>query len=73
MEANNMLFEQNLPYMVFKVTLTVICTLGMMCSTTKLKYSLRKIIAILSLYLFYVVISTAAIIYFRGFLKLWTV
>lgn len=65
-----MLFEQNLPYMVFKVTLTVICTLGMMCSTTKLKYSLRKIIAILSLYLFYVVISTAAIIYFRGFLFL---
>ena len=37
---------------------------------TKLKYSLRKIIAILSLYLFYVVISTAAIIYFRGFLFL---
>lgn len=62
-----MLFEDNFPYMLFKVVLTVMCTLGMMCSTTKLKYKLRKIIFILSVYLFYVLISSAIIIYLWNF------
>lgn len=62
-----MLFEDNFPYMLFKVVLTVICTLGMMCTTTKFKYRLRQIIFILSVYLFYVLISSAAIIYFWNY------
>lgn len=57
-----MLFENNLPYMIFKVILIVICTLGMMCSTTKFRYSSRKVIFILALYLLYVLLSSAAII-----------
>lgn len=54
--------------MVFKVVLTVICTLGMMCSTTKFKYSLRQVLSILLLYLFYILISSAAIIHFWGYM-----
>lgn len=63
-----MLFEDNYPYMMFKVVLTVICTLGMMCSTTKFKYSTGKVFFILSLYLVYVLISSAAIIHLGGYI-----
>lgn len=65
-----MLFENNLPYLIFKVTLITFCTLGMMCSTTKFKYSFRQLIAIFSLFLFYVLISSAVIMYFWGFIFL---
>lgn len=63
-----MLFENNFPYIIFKITLTVISTLGMMCSTTKFKYSLRQILSILSLYLLYVLLSSVAIIHFWDYM-----
>lgn len=65
-----MLFENNFPYTIFKVLLIVMCTLGMMCSTTKFKYGAKKVVFILFLYLFYVLVHSAAIIHFCGFLLL---
>lgn len=65
-----MLFENNFPYTVFKVLLIVMCILGMMCSTTKFKYSAKKVFFILFLYLLYVLIHSAAIIHLCGFLFL---
>ncbi len=57
-----MLFENNIPYVIFKILLSVIGTLGMMCSTTKFKYEAKRIILILFAYLCYVAASSAAII-----------
>ena len=57
-----MLFENNILYAVIKIMLIVIGTLGMMASTTELKHKLRQTVALFSLYLLYVVVSSAAII-----------
>lgn len=62
-----MLFEQNIPYIVIKILLTVFGTLGMMCSTTKFKRSVKEIVLIFSLYLCYVSVSSTAIILLLGY------
>lgn len=62
-----MLFEDNIPYATLKVILVVIGTLGMMCSTAKFKYGVKRIALILSLYLCYVSVSSAAIIILFGY------
>lgn len=62
-----MIFENNIPYATLKVVLTVIGTLGMMCSTTKFKYGVKQITPILFLYLCYVAVSSAAIINLFGY------
>lgn len=62
-----MLFENNIPYSTLKTLLIVIGTLGMMCSTTKFKYSAKRIALILFLYLCYVSASSAAIIVLFGY------
>lgn len=67
MEENAMLFEDNIPYATLKTVLIVIGTLGMMCSTTKFKYSAKRITLILSLYLCYVAVSSASLIILLGY------
>ncbi len=49
-----MLFEDNIPYVIFKILLSVIGTLGMMCSTTKFKREVKQLILIILVYLCYV-------------------
>jgi len=62
-----MLFEDNIPYATLKILLIVIGTLGMMCSTTKFKYDTKRIMLILSIYLFYVTVSSVLIIVLFGY------
>ncbi len=62
-----MLFEDNIPYATLKILLTVIATLGMMCSITKLKYEVKRITLILFVYLCYAAASSAAIIVLLGY------
>lgn len=62
-----MLFEDNIPYNTAKVLLTVIGTLGMMCSTTAFKRTIKQMIPFIFLYLFYVAGSSTAIIVLFGY------
>ncbi|MDE6662612.1 MAG: GHKL domain-containing protein [Lachnospiraceae bacterium] len=60
-----MLFEDNTLYVVIKILLVVIGTLGMMASTTELKHKLRRIVSVFSLYLLYVAAFSAVfVVYF---------
>ncbi|MDE5866246.1 MAG: GHKL domain-containing protein, partial [Lachnospiraceae bacterium] len=57
-----MLFEDNTLYVVIKIMLVVVGTLGMMASTTELKHKLRQIVSAFSLYLLYVAAFSTVII-----------
>lgn len=63
-----MLFENNFPYSLIKALITVIGSFGMICTTSKFRYDMKKVICIISVFLVYVTVSTAAIIYFAGYL-----
>lgn len=62
-----MLFEDNIPYNIAKVLLIVIGTLGMMYSTTSFKYTIKQMVPLIILYLFYVAGSSTAIIVLLGY------
>ncbi len=62
-----MLFEDNIPYVIFKILLSVIGTLGMMCSTTKFKREAKQIMLIIFAYLCYVAASSTAIVVLFGY------
>ncbi len=62
-----MLFEDNIPYVIFKILLIVIGTLGMMCSTTKFKREAKQIMLIIFAYLCYVAASSTAIVVLFGY------
>ncbi len=62
-----MLFENNIPYIIIKILLIVVGTLGMMCSTTVFKRNLKQLVPLIFLYLFYVAGSSAAIIVLFGY------
>jgi len=62
-----MLFENNIPYIILKTLLIVMGTLIMMCSTTKFKYGLKRILLIFFVYLCYVAASSAAITVLLGY------
>ena len=62
-----MLFEDNIPYSTLKTLLIVLGTLGMMCTTTRFKYSAKRVALHFFLYLSYVAASSAAIIFFLGY------
>ena len=66
-KENAMLFEDNIPYNTLKTLLIVIGTLGMMCTTTRFKYSAKRVALIFFLYLSYVAASSASIITFLGY------
>lgn len=57
-----MLFEDNAVYVIIKILLVVVGTLGMMGSTTEFKHKPKQIVSVFSLYLLYVAASSAAII-----------
>lgn len=63
-----MLFENNFPYSLIKVLITVVGTFGMICTTSKFRYTTKKVFVIIALFLVYVAVSTAAIIYLAGYL-----
>lgn len=63
-----MLFDNNIPFNILKVLLVVIGTLGMMCSTTRFKHNMKRVVISLFLYLCYVTVSTAIIITLFGYL-----
>lgn len=60
-------FENNIPYTTLKTILIVIGTLGMMYSTTKFKYSIKRIALIIFLFLCYVAASSAVITTLFGY------
>ncbi len=62
-----MLFEDNIPYATLKIILVVTGTLGMMCSTVKLRHGAKRIALVFSLYLCYVTVSSVAIITIFGY------
>lgn len=62
-----MLFENNIPYVILKILLIVMGTLSMMCSTTKFKYGVKRIMLILFVYLCYVAASSTAVIILFGY------
>lgn len=62
-----MLFEDNIPYVTIKILLIVIGTLGMMYSTTVFKRTIKQIVPLIFLYLFYVAASSAALVVLFGF------
>ena len=66
MEADTMLFEDNIIFLILKVMITFTGTLGMMGSTTKFRYVKEKPISIIifASYFIYVIISSYAIICF---------
>lgn len=68
MEADTMLFEDNIIFLILKVTITCAGTFGMMGSTTKFRYVKEKPISIMifASYFIYVIISSYAIIYFSA-------
>lgn len=63
-----MLFENNMPYMITKVLVSLLGTLGMMCSTAQFISNRRKIFVILAVFFLWTALSSAAIIYFGGYL-----
>ncbi len=62
-----MLFEDNISYVIFKILLSVIGTLGMMFSTTKFKCKAKRSLLIIFVYLCYVAASSAAIVFLFGY------
>lgn len=64
-----MLFEDNIIFLLLKVMITFIGTLGMMGSTTKFRYVKEKPVSIMifAVYVLYVMVSSYAIIYFFSF------
>ena len=64
-----MLFEDNIIFLILKVTITCAGTFGMMGSTTKFRYVKEKPISIMifASYFIYVIISSYAIIYFFSY------
>lgn len=62
-----MLFEDNIFYVIIKILLVVVGTLGMMGSTTEFKHKPRQILSVFSLYLLYVAASSAAITVLFGY------
>ena len=60
-------FENNIPYTTLKTILIVIGTLGMMYSTTKFKYNIKRIALIILLFLCYVAASSAVITALFGY------
>ena len=69
MEADTMLFEENIIFLILKVMITFTGTLGMMGSTTKFRYVKEKPISIIifASYFIYVIISSYAIICFFSY------
>lgn len=64
-----MLFEDNITFLLLKVMITFIGTLGMMGSTTKFRHVKEKPVSIMifAAYVIYVMLSSYAIIYFFSF------
>lgn len=63
-----MFFEINDLYFTFRIVLLTIGTLGMACSITDFKYSLKKNICIFSLYILYVLAATGILVKLFGYL-----
>ena len=60
-------FENNIPYTTLKTILIVIGTLGMMYSTTKFKYNIKRITLIIFLFLCYLPFPAPAVYLFFRF------
>lgn len=60
-------FENDILYSTLKIILVVTATLGMMCTTTKLKYGTKRILLFFFLYLCYVAVSSVLIISLLGY------
>ena len=69
MEADTMLFEDNISFLVLKVLITCAGTFGMMGSTVKYRFVKEKPVSIIifGAYVLYIIISTYAIIYFLDY------
>lgn len=69
MEADTMLFEDNISFLVLKVLITCAGTFGMMGSTVKYRFVKEKPVSIIifGAYVLYSIISTYAIIYFLDY------
>ncbi len=69
MEADTMLFEDNITFLILKVMITCAGTFCMMGSTTKFRHVKEKPISIVIFvsYVIYVIISSYAIIYFFSY------
>ena len=69
MEADTMLFEDNITFLILKVMITCAGTFGMMGSTTKFRYMKEKprSVVIFVSYVIYVILSSYAIIYFFSY------
>lgn len=63
-----MYIENNGLYFTFRIVILTISTLGMACTVTDFKYSAKKVMRILSLYIIYVIISTGILVHFFGYL-----
>ena len=63
-----MIFENDTVFSLIKTLLVTFCTLGMMCSLVEFKYSLRKTIAVIGVYLLWVAVSSFAIIARFGYM-----
>ena len=66
MEADIMLFEENISFLILKVLITCAGTFGMMGSTVKYRFVKEKPVSIIifGAYVLYIAVSTYAIIYF---------
>ena len=66
MEADIMLFEENITFLLLKVLITCAGTFGMMGSTVKYRFVKEKPVSIIifGAYVLYIILSTYAIIYF---------
>ena len=66
MEADIMLFEENISFLILKVLITCAGTFGMMGSTVKYRFVKKKPVSIIifGAYVLYIAVSTYAIIYF---------
>lgn len=66
MEADIMLFEDNITFLLLKVLITCAGTFGMMGSTVKYRFVKEKPVSIIifGAYVLYIILSTYAIIYF---------
>lgn len=69
MEADTMLFEDNITFLVLKVLITCAGTFGMMGSTVKYRFVKEKPVSIVifGVYVLYIILSTYAIIYFLDY------
>ncbi len=64
-----MLFEDNIPFLILKILITLISTMGLMLSTTNFRLFKRRSMSIVigAGFVFYVILSSYAIIYFGGY------